>query len=244
MANKNNNKEKEGGSKVANVLTAIFMLTTFALAMALLIKCDVGGFGSTVLRPVFKNVPVINKLLPPPSDEEVAKESDYPYDTLEEALNQVEILEGTIKAKDADIKALSDKQEELLKEIERLSKFEEEKKTLEEEKIKFYQEIVYGETAPSTDTYIEWYNQLDPEYAEQVYREVISAKQADEEIKELAETYASMDSKKAAKILENMKNDLDTVALILSNVETAARAKILNEMDPELAASITKKLMP
>lgn len=243
---KDKKKNKEGesaGAKIGAFLTAVFMLTTFVLAMLLLIKCDVGGFG-TVLRPVFKDIPVVNKILPPPSDEEVAKESDYPYDTLEEALEQVSVLEANIKQKDADIKALGDKKEELEKEIERLSAFETSQKDFEEQKNKFYNEIVYGEMAPDTDTYIEWYNQLDAEYAEQVYRDIITAKQVDDEIKNLAAAYESMDRKKAAKILENMKNDLDTVALIMNNMSSSARGEVLAEMDPELAASVTKKLLP
>ncbi len=53
-----------------------------------------------------------------------------------------------------------------------------------------------------------------------------------------------MDAKKAAGILESMKTDMDTVALILNNMGTEARGKILAEMDPDFAAAITKKLLP
>ncbi|MDD6327077.1 MAG: hypothetical protein PUA62_01345, partial [Lachnospiraceae bacterium] len=95
-----------------------------------------------------------------------------------------------------------------------------------------------------TDTYIEWYNQLDAEHAEEVYKEIIMAQQADAQIVELAKTYESMDGKDAAKILENMKNDMDTVALIMNNMSSDARGKILANMDPTFAAAITKKLLP
>ena len=53
-----------------------------------------------------------------------------------------------------------------------------------------------------------------------------------------------MDAKKAAGILEKMSNDLDTVALIMSNMSNDAQGKVLAEMDPEFAASVTKKLLP
>ena len=36
----------------------------FSSILCLLIKLDVGGFGSGVLAPAFKDVPVINKILP------------------------------------------------------------------------------------------------------------------------------------------------------------------------------------
>lgn len=245
MAKKDRNRDGEsGGSKVAGVIILILALTTFFSVMALLIKCDVGGFGSKVLRPVFKDVPVIKEILPPPSDEEVAIESDYPYDTLEKALNQISVLDAAIGSKDAEIVSLNDRVKELEAECARLATFEDSQTEFEQEKKEFYDEVVYGESAPDTDTYIEWYNSLDAEYAEKVYREIIEAKQVDQEILDLASAYESMDAKDAAKILESMKNDLDTVALILNNMSASSRGKILAEMDPEFAALVTKKLLP
>lgn len=245
MAKKDRNRDGEsGGSKVAGVIILILALTTFFSVMALLIKCDVGGFGSKVLRPVFKDVPVIKEILPPPSDEEVAIESDYPYDTLEKALNQISVLDAAIGSKDAEIVSLNDRVKELEAECARLATFESSQTEFEQQKKEFYDEVVYGESAPDTDTYIEWYNSLDAEYAEKVYREIIEAKQVDQEISDLASTYENMDAKKAAKILESMKNDLDTVALIMNNMSATSRGKILAEMDPEFAALVTKKLLP
>ncbi|MDD6402026.1 MAG: hypothetical protein PUG10_10535 [Lachnospiraceae bacterium] len=238
-------EEKEGkNGKGMLMFVVILMITNWLTIMALLIKCDVGGFGSTVLRPIFKNVPIINYILPPPSDAEIAKENDYPYNTFPDALDQVEKLDNENKELEAKAKLSDDKIKELEAEVARLSYLDDEKKTLEEEKNKFYSEIVYGESAPDTDTYIEWYNKLDPEYAENVYRDIVSAKEADNKIKELANAYEGMDRKKAASILENMSNDLDAVALILNNMGSKARGEILAEMDADYAANVTKKLMP
>ena len=226
------------------LLIILLMITTFVSTMALLIKLDVGGFGSGVLRPVFKDIPVIKEILPPPSDEEVAKESDYPYDTLEKAINEIDALNAAIKSKDADITGLNDKVEELEKEVARLSKFEEEQTRFEEQKNKFYDEIVYGENAPDADTYIEWYNELDAEHAEKIYKDIIESQQADAKIVALAKSYEAMDAAAAAKVLEQMKNDMDTVALILKNMSSDAQGKVLAAMDPSFAASVTKKLVP
>ena len=235
--------EKEGG-KFTLVLIVFLIITTWLSVMALLIKCDVGGFGSEVLRPVFKNVPVIKEILPPPSDEEVAKESDYPYNTLESALAKITELDSSVASKDAEIKGLSDKNAELESEITRLKTFEDEQVAFEQQKNKFFDEIVYGETAPDTDTYIEWYNSIDSEYAEEIYKEILEAKQADKEIKDLASSYENMSPENAAKILETMENDLDTVALIMNNMGAESQGKILEAMNPEYAASVTKKLLP
>ena len=243
---KNNidDKEKDGKIKGSWVLIIILMITTFVSVMALLIKCDVGGFGSSVLRPIFKDVPVIKNILPPPSDEEVAIENDYPYDTLEEALAQVAILDEANAAKDAEIVALNDKVLELQAEVERLSAYELAQTEFEQKKDEFYDEIVYGESAPDTDTYIEWYNEIDAEHAEEIYAEIIEANMADQEIIDLAKAYEAMDPADAAAIFESMSNDLDTVALIMNNMSTDAQGEVLAEMSPEFAASVSKKLLP
>lgn len=60
----------------------------------LLVKLDVGGFGSKVLYPVLKDVPVINKILPNASDEQIGIDSKYPYTTLSEAIARIEELEN------------------------------------------------------------------------------------------------------------------------------------------------------
>lgn len=238
-------KQNDGGaSKGLGVLIVVLIVITWLSVMALLIKCDVGGFGSEVLRPVFKDVPVIRAILPDASDEEVAKESDYPYDNLADALAQIEVLDAANASKDAEIVALNDRIAEQDAEITRLSASLEEQEAFEEKKNEFYDEIVYGESAPDADTYIEWYNELDAEHAEEIYREILSAGQADQEILDLAAAYESMDAKDAAEILESMSTDMDTVALIMNNMSTEAQGKILAEMEPAFAASVTKKLLP
>lgn len=236
--------KKEQSGKGVGILVCVLIIITWLSVMALLIKCDVGGFGSKVLRPVFKDVPVIKYILPDASDEEIAIEDDYPYDTLEEALAQIKVLDEANGSKDAEIVALNDTITELQAEVERLSVYEEEKIELEEQKTEFYEEIVYGESAPDTDIYIEWYNALDAEHAEKIYTEIIQADMADQKILDLAATYESMEASSAAQILETMSNDMDTVALIMNNMSTEARGEILAQMSPDFAASVTKKLLP
>ncbi len=237
-------KDKDNNTKGIGAILIILIITTWLSVMALLIKCDVGGFGSEVLRPVFKDVPVINFILPEATDEEVIKESGYPYTNLKDALDRISVLEASVGSKEAEIVSLTDKVTELQAEVSRLSIYEEEQVTFEAKKIEFFNEIVYGENAPDTDIYVEWYNELDPEYAEQIYREIVAANTSDQQIIDLAKAYESMDPKDAAKILETMKYDLDTVALIMNNMSAESQGKVLAEMDPEYAASVTKKLLP
>lgn len=238
-------KENEGGtSKGVGILVAVLIIITWLSVMCLLIKCDVGGFGSKVLRPVFKDVPVIQNILPDASDEEIAKEDDYPYDNLADALAQIKIMDESLGSKDAEISELNDKVTELQAEVDRLQAIEQDMSDFEEKKNEFYQEIVYGESAPDTDTYKEWYNELDAEHAEEIYREILAGEQVDAKIKEMAESYENMEPEAAAEILETMGNDLDTVALIMNNMSTESKGEILAAMDPTFASAVTKKLLP
>ncbi len=244
MAKGKRDKEGKKGIGASAIVIMILIILLFLTLMALLIKCDVGGFGSEVLRPVFKDVPVINKILPDASDEEIAKESDYPYNNFSEALDQIKVMDEQLNSKDAEILALNDKVAELQSEVDQLSVYKTEQEDFEAKKNEFYDEIVYGDSAPDADTYIEWYNEISPERAEEIYESMISARQADAEILELASTYENMKAKNAADILQSMKNDLDTVALIMNNMSAEKRADVLAAMEPEFAASITKKLLP
>ncbi|MBQ8914226.1 MAG: hypothetical protein IJ054_09325 [Lachnospiraceae bacterium] len=244
MAKDKRDREEKKGIGASAIVIMILIILLFLTLMALLIKCDVGGFGSEVLRPVFKDIPIINKILPDASDEEVAKESDYPYSTLSEALDQIKIMDEQLNAKDAEILGLNDKVAELTGEVEQLSTYKTEQEDFEAKKNQFYDEIVYGDYAPDADTYIEWYNEISPERAEEIYESMILARQADDEILELAKTYEEMKAKNAADILQTMKNDTDTVALIMNNMSAEKRADVLAAMEPDFAASITKKLLP
>ena len=53
-----------------------------------------------------------------------------------------------------------------------------------------------------------------------------------------------MKPKQAAALMEQMTDDLTLVAKILQNMATDSRAKILDAMDPEVAARLTKIMEP
>ncbi|MDR9745071.1 MotE family protein [Paenibacillus taichungensis] len=57
------------------------------------------------------------------------------------------------------------------------------------------------------------------------------------QIKDLAKMYADMSPSKAAPILQNMTNE--EMVLLLSAMQSAARTKVLEKMDPKTAADVT-----
>ena len=63
--------KKHGARKVLLTVLIVFLIVLIWLAiLALLIKFDVGGLGSGVLRPVLKDIPVVNRILPDVSEEQ------------------------------------------------------------------------------------------------------------------------------------------------------------------------------
>ncbi|NUU76353.1 MotE family protein [Paenibacillus xylanilyticus] len=57
------------------------------------------------------------------------------------------------------------------------------------------------------------------------------------QIKDLAKMYADMSPSKAAPILQNMTNE--EMVLLLSSMQSTARTKVLEKMDPKTAADVT-----
>ena len=251
MAKKNKKKQNENGESVGSkIISGIFVfliIVVWLVILGVLIKLDVGGFGSSVLRPVLKDVPVINKILPEPTQEEIDQEIEENGNdqvaTLSQAKDLISQLEAENEKLSKENKSLKENVDDLNKEVTRLQAFETEQNDFQKQKEEFYNEIVYGENAPDADTYKEWYESIDAANAEAIYRQVISNQQADSDLKNLAKTYENMKPAEAAAVLEKLAN-LDTVAEILSAMKAESRAKIMDEFDAAFAANVTKKLMP
>ncbi|MBQ2982364.1 MAG: hypothetical protein IJD58_09650 [Lachnospiraceae bacterium] len=236
--------EEKKGNKFITLLIALIIIVLWLGMFALCIKLDVGGFGSSVMYPIFKNVPVINKILP---DKTVDEEEEYPYNSLAEAINYIKDLEKEIKnlkdSADADAEKIADLQAE----IDRLKAFEESQLAFEKQKEQYYNEVVFGDNAIDYEYYKQYYEQISPEYAEVLYKQVLEKYLYDERYKDLADAYATMKPKKAAAALYEMTGNLETVVAILQNMEMEARAKILDALsdtDAVFCAKITVMLSP
>ena len=60
--------EQIDGTNASVVVVTVFIIAIWLGILGLLIKMDVGGFGSNVLTPILKDVPLVNKILPSESD--------------------------------------------------------------------------------------------------------------------------------------------------------------------------------
>ena len=57
-------QEESAGSKLLTFLIVFVIVVIWLALFGVLIKLDIGNFGSEVLSPVLKDVPVVNKILP------------------------------------------------------------------------------------------------------------------------------------------------------------------------------------
>ena len=230
-------------NSVLPILAATLLIVVLWLAViCVVIKLDIGGFGSSVLTPLLKDVPVLNRILPGGVITETVEPDDFGgYSSLEEAVAYIRKLEldmermqTALNEKDADIAAL--KAEEL-----RLQEFERLQQEFQRIKTEFFEEVV-GEAG--TEAYQKYFEAMDPTTAEYIYRQVAIQMQASEEIQSFVQAYKDMKPKEAANIFNNMTDNLSLVAKILKNMDAESRGKIMAQMEVDIAAKLTKMMDP
>lgn len=235
-------EQESGGSKAITALIAIIIILIWLAVFAFLVKLDIGGIGSNVLYPVLKDVPVINKILPDASEEQQASEGNYKYNTLKSANARIAELEKRLESETGTSTANSDYIADLEAEVKKLQKYKNEQDAFERRVAEFDEKVVFTKNAPDITEYRSYYEQIAPENAEKIYKQVLDALMYSEKAKELATQYSKMEAASAAKILSEMSEDLDLVCDILENMGESNAAAILQEMDTTYAAQITKKI--
>lgn len=233
------------GGKLIMGFVVLLIILIWLVIFAFLVKMDVGGFGSTVLFPVLKDVPYVNRILPGIEEYIPAEEDEYAaYTTVEEAVDRIKELEVEIEA----LKETGTQNSDYIAELEaasaELAEYKANEAAFEETKEKFYEEVVFSDNAPDINEYKTYYESIEPENAEAIYKQVVSQIQTDEEIEDYVKAYSSMKAKDAAAIFDTMTDDFDLVCEILSAMDASTRADILAAMSEENAAIITKMMEP
>ena len=124
----------------------------------------------------------------------------------------------------------------------RLKKFEDNQKAFAQRVKEFDKNVVYNDKAPDTDEYKAYYEEIEPDNAQEIYAQVCKDYQYSQEIKDQADIYSKMEAANAAAILEEMSCDLTLVASILDNMQASKRAEILANMRTNEAAQLTTKM--
>ncbi len=230
------------------VIAAVLIVLVWLGILGFLVKMDVGGVGSTVLYPILKDVPVVKLILPhvEGAEEEEVEEEDpaYQFKSMKDAVARIKELEAQLEAareatgtNDAEIA-------DLQAQVAELAQYKANEAAFEEEKEKFYEEVVFSDDAPDIKEYKTYYEEIQPENAEKIYRKVIEQLQADAEIQDYANTYSTMKADAAAAIFDTMTDNLNLVAKILGAMTVEDRSKILAAMNTDNAARLTEIMEP
>ena len=228
--------ELEDGNEGNSLLTfgaTILIVALWLAVICVIIKLDIGGFGSSVVTPILKDVPVLNRILPGNSVTETTNSGAYGgYTSL-----QLEQIQNASSAKDEEL-------DQLKAEVLRLKEFENQQVEFQRIQKEFYDEVVYSDKGPGAEEYKKYYESMDPATAEYIYKQVVTQLQESQEVQDYAAAYSAIKPKQAAAIFEQMTNNLDLAARILKVMSADDRGAILGAMNSEVAAKITKIMDP
>lgn len=237
--------EDEEGGGFFTFLATLAIIAVWLGIVCVVIKLDVGGFGSNVLTPLLKDVPVVNKILPAPkTDSTEETEDNGGYTSISDAVEQIKYLELQLQQEQTENLAKDEEISNLKAEVVRLQAFEEKQVEFQRLKTEFFENVVYAENGPGPDAYKEYYEAMDPATADYLYKQVVEQLEEDKKITDYAKTYAEMKPKAAAAIFEEMTDNLNLVARILNTMDAESRGEILGAMDPAVAAKLTKIMDP
>lgn len=242
-SSKGKKDDKKEGNKVLTILIVLLIVIIWLAVFAVLIKLDIGGFGSGVLRPILKDVPVVSMVLPSESDAQIAEDNNYDYKSLSEAVAKIKELQQQIDDMSTTNTSDSTTITDLQAEVDRLKVFEDNQTAFEKKVKDFDSQVVFTDNAPSIDQYKAWYESIDPTNAAALYQQVVEQLQYSDAIKAKADIYKSMDPAKAAAVFQTMTADIESVANILLCMKPKESAAIIAAMDPVAAAKITKKML-
>ncbi|MCI9123265.1 MAG: hypothetical protein HFH35_04165 [Eubacterium sp.] len=231
------------GGKLIVALATVAIIAIWLGILALIVRLDVGGFGSTVLHPLLKDVPYVNRILPEVK-EESDNDPDHPYTTLEEALAQIRKLEKELETALQSDKDGQAKIEDLRAQVRKLKKYRENEAEFEQLRQDFYEEVVFSDDAPDIAEYKKFYERIAPDNAEVLYKEVVEQLEYDEDVDQYVKTYSAMKPKEAASIFDTMTDNLSLVRRILEKMSSENRANILAAMNEDTAAKLTEMLEP
>lgn len=206
---------KKRGCLIMFIISSLIIITLVAI-----LGFNAGGIRDKYLRSTLEKIPIVKNLLPPLKEE---------------------IEEDKISPEEEKINSLTTEIENLNKEIKRLKEFEANQLKFKAQKEEFDRMIALNDPK----AYSSFYEGIEPENAEKLYKEATQKVELDKEFKNYISTFENMKKDAASKILEELlTTDTDLVITILKNLSGTKRSEILSTMDSKNAAVISKLLSP
>ena len=223
--------ELEDGNEGNSLLTfgaTILIVALWLAVICVIIKLDIGGFGSSVVTPILKDVPVLNRILPGNSVTETTNSGAYGgYTSLQDAVDQIKSLELQLEQIQNASSAKDEELDQLKAEVLRLKEFENQQVEFQRIQKEFYDEVVYSDKGPGAEEYKKYYESMDPATAEYIYKQVVTQLQESQEVQDYAAAYSAMKPKQAAAIFEQMTNNLDLAAPLLEKYGFCANIAVI-----------------
>jgi len=234
-------RKEESSGKFGTFLIILIFLLIWITALALLVKLDVGGLGTT-LRPYLKDVPVVSLMLPSVPEEQIQWEENYPYKNMDEAMSEVDALRKQVAQLEKENSAYAIENAQLKAENNRLKKFEDNVTEFEERVKRFEQYVVFNDKAPDVSVYKEFYESIEPENAERLYQYVVELMKYDEGVVTQAELFANMKPGQAAEALQEMTADIEFITKVLLAMKKDNATEIMNKMDALFVAKVMQRM--
>lgn len=233
---------EEGGNGLVTFFATLLIVALWIAVACVVVKMDVGGFGSNVLAPILKDVPVVNRILPSaaPAMENTDSEGYGGYASLEEAVDYIKQLELELEREQTASNAKNTEVEALKAEVLRLQEFEQRQVEFQRIKTEFYEEVANLDP----EGFLKYYESMDPTTMEYIAKQIAVQEQRKEDLDNYIQTFAKMKPKSAAKMFEAMSDRLELVAEILEAMTVEQRADIMNVIDTELGAKLVKMMHP
>lgn len=220
----------------------LLIIILWLAVICVIVKLDIGGFGSSVLQPILKDVPVVNRILPGvPLSGSDSSESYGGYSSLQEAVDyirelelQISQLQSSASVKDSDL-------ENLRAENARLREFENVQVEFSRIQEEFWEDVVSSDP----EEFRKWFEEMNPETAQAIYRQVVIQSEESTEFQAFAQLFAEMKPRTAAQSLESMMStDANQAARILGALSTEEQAKIMDQMSADTVARLAKLMNP
>ncbi len=215
------------------------------------IKSNKFGLGE-MFRDDLKNIPVLNRVLPPSPDPEAAEymsdiQLAQKYEEFRQKVKEMtrqleeqkKIIENLQSYKDNEQKMLEEVSRQKTDNEKERERIEVESKKLEEEKLKFAEQI----KSADEEGFVAFFENMDKDIAAQIYEKIQRERMVDKEVKDFVKTFDSMEPASAAQLLEHMGlANMDLVANIMKLMKKQVVAEVLANMDPVFAANLADRM--
>lgn len=229
---------------LAFLVAVIIMTGILAGAFYLIVHNNIYDVAEKYRKEI-QNRPLLKWALPEPPDPEDPeymtdsemrnkyKEIKKQRDKLLEDLNQANRVVEELKIyKDGYEKILLEKEEERIK-------LAEEKRKIQEDR----EEIQTLGAQANKEGFKKYYETMDKDNAEALYREILLEEKIDTDVKKFVQIYEDMDEVAAARIFDEMgEQKIGLVVEILLKMKKENSSTILAEMEPAFASKVTEKM--